>query len=399
VQDVSFEIKKGETVGIIGRNGSGKSTLLQLICGILKPTSGSVRVNGRISALLELGAGFNPEFTGRENVYFQGAVMGIPKKEMEARFDDIASFADIGEFIDQQVRIYSSGMFVRLAFAAAISAAPDILVVDEALSVGDALFQARCFKRIDAIRQRGGVVLLVSHSIEQVAHYCDRAILLEQGSIVYAGDTSEAIRQYLSLLDITGKAATSEAPRDLRSVGEDLLRHRPNYRATETRWGDMAASIVDASIHQGQLTAPDRLEAGRLTELRFRLTFHTDIEAPVFGIAVKSRSGAMLFTSNSKILLGLSNPSHQMAGSRLCVSFFFTPSCDAGDYLVSFGVTSETENGLVVTHDRRYDALLMPLAAAHGSVENRPPTCQITIDSPFFSSPADAFPSSPTSCA
>ncbi|PKO58767.1 MAG: ABC transporter ATP-binding protein, partial [Betaproteobacteria bacterium HGW-Betaproteobacteria-17] len=162
LKDVSFEIKKGETVGIIGRNGSGKSTLLQLLCGILKPSSGSVTVNGRVSALLELGAGFNPEFTGRENVYFQGALMGFTRRQMEERFDDIAAFADIGEFVDQPVRMYSSGMFVRLAFAVAIHMEPEILVVDEALGVGDAAFQSKCFQRISAIREGGGSILLVT---------------------------------------------------------------------------------------------------------------------------------------------------------------------------------------------------------------------------------------------
>ena len=183
MEDVSFDICKGETVGIIGRNGSGKSTLLQLICGILKPSSGSVLVNGRVSALLELGAGFNPEFTGRENVYFHGALMGFSKAQMDERFDEIAAFADIGEFIDQPVRTYSSGMFVRLAFSAAISVDPDILVIDEALAVGDAKFQGRCFDRISAIRNRGGTILVVTHALEQVAHFCDRAILIRSREI------------------------------------------------------------------------------------------------------------------------------------------------------------------------------------------------------------------------
>lgn len=380
LEDVSFDIKKGETVGIIGRNGAGKSTLLQLICQILKPTSGSIQVSGRILALLELGAGFNPEFTGRENVYFQGALTGFTQSEMHQHFEAIAEFADIGNFIDQPVRTYSSGMFVRLAFATTIHLEPDILILDEALAVGDTGFQRKCFERIGMIRQQGGVVLLVSHSMEQVAHYCDRAILLEQGRVVYTGDTAEAIGQYFTLLGASGNAPTRAAPRDLRGNNEDLLGRRPNYNVAETRWGDLAASIVDASIHQGGLTAPDRLLVGRPTELRFQLTFHADVELPVFGVAVKSRSGAIVFASNSKILLGLSNPPRQMAGSKLCVSIYFTPCCEAGDYLVSFGVTSETGSGLV-THDRRYDALLMTLDAANEISGNRSPACRISIDS------------------
>lgn len=197
LQDVSFEIKKGETVGIIGRNGSGKSTLLQLICGILKPTSGTVEVNGRVSALLELGAGFNPEFTGRENVYFQGAVLGLAKEEMDRRFDDIAAFADIGEFVDQPVRTYSSGMFVRLAFATAIHVDPDILIVDEALAVGDMAFQRKCFELLGQLlldKQR--IVLLVSHDLRQVERFCSRVIFLQEGKVMAEGPSYDVCQLY-----------------------------------------------------------------------------------------------------------------------------------------------------------------------------------------------------------
>ncbi len=200
IQDVSFDIKKGETVGIIGRNGSGKSTLLQLVCGILKPTSGSVEVNGRISALLELGAGFNPEFTGRENVYFQGALMGLSKEEMAFRFDEIAAFAEIGDFIDQPVRVYSSGMYVRLAFAVAVHVDTEILVVDEALAVGDAGFRSRCFRRIGELRDTGCTILFVSHSMEQIVSLCQQAILMDGGEVLLFGRSAAVVNQHQSLL-------------------------------------------------------------------------------------------------------------------------------------------------------------------------------------------------------
>lgn len=196
LKDLSFEVKKGETVGIIGRNGSGKSTLLQLICGILKPTSGSVKVNGRISALLELGAGFNPEFTGRENVYFQGAVLGIEKTEMEARFDDIAAFADIGEFIDQPVRIYSSGMFVRLAFAVSVHVEPDILIIDEALAVGDIEFQERCMERMKHLQRQGCTIILVTHAIPAVRNFCTTAIWLNASRLQQVGTADQVCLAY-----------------------------------------------------------------------------------------------------------------------------------------------------------------------------------------------------------
>lgn len=200
LKDVSFEIKKGETVGIIGRNGSGKSTLLQMICGTLTPTSGSIQTNGRIAALLELGSGFNPEFTGRENVYMNAAVLGLTKEEVDARFDDIVVFADIGDFIEQPVKTYSSGMMVRLAFSVAIHVDPDILIVDEALSVGDAYFQAKCAKMIQTIIGSGATVLFVSHDTVSVKSLCSRALLLEFGQSQYMGDVNTAVEKYYSAL-------------------------------------------------------------------------------------------------------------------------------------------------------------------------------------------------------
>lgn len=229
LEDVSFEIKKGETIGIIGRNGSGKSTLLQLICGILKPTSGSVEINGRISALLELGAGFNPEFTGRENVYFQGAVIGVPKEDMKARFHEIAAFAEIGEFMDQPVRTYSSGMYLRLAFAVAVHVDPDILVIDEALAVGDAFFQKRCYARIKQMQERGVTVILVSHDHELVRTLTSRALLLAQGTALFWGKTSEASHRYRKVL------FESEA---LRVAKEESITTRPPVSAAKDRDGE-----------------------------------------------------------------------------------------------------------------------------------------------------------------
>ncbi len=200
LQPLDLDIRRGETVGIVGRNGSGKSTLLQLICGTLAPTTGEVAVAGRIAALLELGAGFNPEFTGRENVYMYGAVLGLGRAELDSRFDGIAAFADIGEFMDQPVKTYSSGMYVRLAFAVASNVEPDILVVDEALAVGDEAFQRKCFARIDQIRDGGATVLFVSHSAGTVVDLCDRAVLLDHGELLAQGTPRNIVSRYQKLL-------------------------------------------------------------------------------------------------------------------------------------------------------------------------------------------------------
>lgn len=200
LRGVDFDVHRGETVGIVGRNGSGKSTLLQLICGTLTPTMGKVEVRGRIAALLELGSGFNPEFTGRENVYLNAAVLGLSREEIDHRFDAIVAFADIGEFVEQPVKTYSSGMYVRLAFAVAINVDPEILVVDEALSVGDEAFQRKCFARIDKIRDAGATILFVSHSAGTVIELCDRAILLDEGELISRGAPKFVVSRYHKLL-------------------------------------------------------------------------------------------------------------------------------------------------------------------------------------------------------
>lgn len=203
LNNVSFEVGRGETVGIIGRNGSGKSTLLQLICGTLEPTIGTVETKGRVAALLELGAGFNPEFTGRENVFMNATVLGLSQEEIHARFDEIAAFADIGDFIEQPVKHYSSGMYARLAFAVAINVDPSILIVDEALAVGDEPFQRKCFARIEDIKRNGGTILFVSHSSQAVVELCDRAILLYGGERLYTGEPKKAVSWYQKLMNAT----------------------------------------------------------------------------------------------------------------------------------------------------------------------------------------------------
>lgn len=364
LKDVSFEIKKGETVGIIGRNGSGKSTLLQLICGILKPTSGSVQVNGRISALLELGAGFNPEFTGRENVYFQGALMGFTQAQMETRFDDIAAFADIGEFIDQPVRTYSSGMFVRLAFAAAIHVEPDILVVDEALGVGDQAFQAKCLEHIDTLRKLGGTIIFVSHSHEQIAHHCHNAYLLEQGQLIAGGDTASTLAIYLHNLSHPVSEVPVPALSPVVSRGDiptDDFHAHPLYWHGETRWGDGKARILFVQIRQNGNIDPTHLLVGQPIEIVIDVMFEATICLPIFGLTFKTERGATLFTTNSRELAG---PAHDFAtGERGRITFGLTPWLESGRYFLSLGVASETSQGLI-PHDRRYDSLavsfLMP---------------------------------------
>jgi lipopolysaccharide transport system ATP-binding protein len=260
LRDVSFDVRKGETVGIIGRNGSGKSTLLQIVCGTLSATQGTVATQGRIAALLELGSGFNPQFTGRENVYLNGAILGLPKEEIDRRFDEIARFADIGEFIEQPVKMYSSGMTVRLAFAVQAMVDPDILIVDEALAVGDEKFQRKCFARLEELKSKGTAILFVSHSARQIIELCDKALLLENGERLMCAEPSQVVRAYQKLI----YAPANEQPllvqeykradkSGVANVASGLTRSAPNHsRALEDKAGTESPASLSDSFSQSQ---------------------------------------------------------------------------------------------------------------------------------------------------
>jgi len=243
LQDVSLKVLKGETVGIIGRNGSGKSTLLQLLAGTLAATTGDMRIDGRVAALLELGAGFNPDFTGRENVFMNGAILGIARPEMERRFDDIARFADIGDFIDQPIKTYSSGMIVRLAFSVSINVDPDILIIDEALAVGDMAFQFKCLARLESLTKSGTTLLFVSHSMDMVKTFCNRAIYLREGRIMGSGPPDEMAEVYL--FDLRAEQQRS------RGSGSVVTWKEPLYGSGQTAFGTDEGRIVSAEFVEG----------------------------------------------------------------------------------------------------------------------------------------------------
>lgn len=366
VQEVSFDIRRGETVGIIGSNGAGKSTLLQLICGILKPTSGSVEVKGRVSALLELGAGFNPEFTGCENVFFQGMLMGLNRTQMAARFDEIAAFADIGEFMNQPVRTYSSGMFVRLAFAVMVHVDADILIVDEALAVGDMAFQAKCMQHLHRLRERGACIVLVSHSLEQVAHFCSRTLALQRGQLRIDDATQPALQQYLALL----RKAPNNGTVPPHSSGQPLEQHAL-FHAAGLRWGDEAARIHSLQLQQGGQIDPPDFRCGQPIQLTFEVDFFCAIHQPIYGIVIKTPVGAVVLTVNT---LNDAAVPPQKAGSTRPVRFSFTPWLDTGDYLLSIGVSSQTDAG-TTPHDRCYDLVRLHIAPPHlatGEVDMQP---------------------------
>jgi lipopolysaccharide transport system ATP-binding protein len=336
VRDVSFDVERGQTVGIIGRNGSGKSTLLQIICGTLTPTGGSVEVNGRVAALLELGSGFNPEFTGRENVYLNGSVYGLRRDSIDAKMKDILDFADIGDFIDQPVKTYSSGMFVRLAFSVVMHVDPEILIVDEALSVGDAFFQSKCAAAIRAMMKKGTTVLFVSHDTHAVKSLCNKAILMEEGRIVAYGDSADVVEKYYSSRvgagspsALTSKIGTKHSPSLSRNTVGDttaFLKRADYQRVMNGKVSFLNVSLLD--------------EAGceiSVAEFRQRVTLRMVIEAidelPCLGVAyhIRDMKGVELVYSDT----GVENGSHLrdlVPGRLYVVDWTFNAALQDGEY-------------------------------------------------------------------
>jgi len=379
LKNVSFEVKKGETVGIIGRNGSGKSTLLQMICGTLTPTSGSVRTNGRIAALLELGSGFNPEFTGRENVNMNASILGLSQDEIDARFDDIAAFADIGNFIEQPVKTYSSGMLVRLAFAVAINVQPEILVVDEALSVGDELFQRKCFSRIEAIRANGATILFVSHSGGQIVELCDRAMLMDAGERLAVGKPKQIVGRYQKLLyapadkqaairteirqlenvqaDLITSAA-SKRTQDSISLQEDTAKHTnlleetfdPNLKPSSTiEYESHGAYITDPQILTLAGEQVNNLCRGKTYRYCYQVAFQQNVSSVRFGMMIKTIAGFELGGGVSAHSLQESL-SVVEAGTVCCVEFRFRCNLNPGTYFLNAGVVGIVNGSETYVH-------------------------------------------------
>ena len=304
LHDISFEIEAGTTTGIIGPNGSGKSTLLQIITGTLEPTHGKVWHDGRIAALLELGAGFNPEFTGIENIFMNSALMGLSKSETERLLPEITSFAEIGDFIDQPLKTYSSGMYIRLAFATAIASSPDILIVDEALSVGDAVFQHRCSHRIKEMQESGTTILFVSHDLGAIRALCSRVILLNDGRIEADGAPTYALNRYQKVIMsreaayIQQSAIQAIEPQTEQKVGGDGVHVSAEH---SYRHGDGSAEIVTSELLDSAGQPVEVVETGDSLQCRVRVVFHADLDDPVFGFVIRNRHGIHLYGTNTKV--------------------------------------------------------------------------------------------------
>lgn len=402
LRGLDFEVHRGETVGIIGRNGSGKSTLLQLICGTLTPTAGEVQVNGRVAALLELGAGFNPEFSGRENVYMNAALLGLSRAEIDARIAAILAFADIGDFIDQPVKTYSSGMYVRLAFAVIAHVDADILIIDEALAVGDAFFTQKCMRFLRQFRKTG-TLLFVSHDSGAVVNLCDRALWLQQGELVAIGAAKAVTEQYLASLfeeadgEVTAKEPVAAAPRVVAKVEDwrdqrlglvnasplrnDLQVFRFDPDASQS-FGQGLARILDVRLTDADGVALNWVVGGEVVCLQVDVRALGPLDSPIVGFYVKDRLGQTLFGDNTYLSYA-DRPRSLLAGDSVRACFRFPmPLLPVGDYSIAVAVANGTQ-AEHVQHHWIHDALLfksLSSLAATGLVGI--PMLDISLESP-----------------
>ncbi|WP_233843755.1 ABC transporter ATP-binding protein [Dyella sp. 2HG41-7] len=378
LNDVSFDVRRGEAVGVIGRNGSGKSTLLQIVCGTLEASNGEVRSHGRIAALLELGAGFNPEFTGKENVFLSGLVYGIPEETLKRRYQEIVDFAEIGEHIDQPVKTYSSGMYVRLAFAVAAFCDPDVLIIDEALSVGDVYFQRKCFKRINELREGGCTLLFVTHSLDTLMQLCDRGIVIDRGNMVFDGPAKPAVTEYLrrvfgshSPVKAIKSETSSSEPSEVEAIAlgdrsyfaalahQDLFAHRAGYNRDETRLGDGSARALDFVV-EGQRDVPPIVNARERFRLLVRYGFEQGADRIIFGMQVRTREGSVVYSANSFTVHN--RLFSYAAGAIALIEFDLRATLLPGQYFVTVGVSQYDDQGAEIrAMDRRVDAIILTI--------------------------------------
>lgn len=360
LSNVNIEIKKGETVGIIGTNGSGKSTILKIITGVLNPTSGNVTINGRISALLELGAGFNMEYTGIENVYLNGTMIGFSREEIDAKLDAILEFADIGDFVYQPVKTYSSGMFVRLAFAVAINIEPEILIVDEALSVGDVFFQNKCYRKFEEFKEQGKTILFVSHDLSSISKYCDRVVLLNKGNKLAEGEPGTVIDLYKKVLvkqvDENGGIKTEDQPVEQKDGVEkkepDVWKTNYILNPGFQEYGDKIVTIEDFAVIDPDGVYTSTLIKGEKFKVKVKIQAHERVEDPIVAFTIRDLRGTEISGTNTmyeKMPIG-----PMEAGEQRIVTFTQNLDIQGGQYLLSLGCTRYDKDDFHVYH-RLYD--------------------------------------------
>lgn len=365
LHNVSFDVKRGETVGIIGTNGSGKSTILKIITGVLNPSGGHVEIDGRISALLELGAGFNMEYTGIENIYLNGTMIGFSREEIDAKMQDILDFADIGDFVHQPVKTYSSGMFVRLAFAVAINIDPEILIVDEALSVGDVFFQAKCYKKFEDFKKMGKTILFVSHDLGSISKYCDRVVLLNRGKKLAEGTPKEMVSMYKRIMVNQDKAEEIAAHQmDMSSLEEDdekeikeaacegQWKNHYNLNPDVDEYGNGAAEIEDFAIIDENGNYTNAIVKGTRFRLKSKVKFKQDVHDPIFTYTFKNIQGVAITGTNT--MYEKKDVPLAKEGETYVATFEQDMFLQGGEYLLSMSCTGYRDGEFQVYH-RLYD--------------------------------------------
>ena len=418
LNNISFDVEEGQFVGIIGTNGSGKSTILKIITGVLTPTQGEVTVNGRVSALLELGAGFNMEYTGIENIYMNGTMMGYSRQEMDAKLPEILEFADIGDFVYQPCKTYSSGMFVRLAFALAINVDPEILIVDEALAVGDVFFQAKCYKKINEIRESGTTVILVTHDMGTIIKYCDKVVVLNRGKFVDEGDPGKMVDLYKKILagqfseeDLEGigqkadfadqllKEAEGTADAGVENSAEnkntktssketltssvnsniagEVWMDKLSTNAQQLKYGNGAADIIDVGIFDHKNELSNLLLKGRSWTLKIKVRFNEQVKDPIFAFTIKDSKGTEI-TGTNTMVEGCDTGVAE-AGDVVVATFEQKMDLQGKDYLLSLGCTGFV-NGEFVVFDRLYDVANLTVISDKNTVGYFDMNSQVTVE-------------------
>ena len=368
IKNINLTIKKGESIGILGKNGAGKSTLLKMITGVVIPTSGEIKVNGKISSLLELGAAFNMDLTGEENIYQHGQVMGLTKKEIDEKKQDIIDFADIGEHLYQPVKTYSSGMFARLAFACAINVNPDILIVDEVLSVGDMAFQLKCFKKFEEFKKQGKTILFVTHSVVDVLRNCERAIIMVEGSKVFDGDAKTGVDKYKRMMvgldnedeendknECTKNKAIEEKTNDEAKVWKEYYEGKNDLLT----YGNNSAEIIDYGIFDLDDKIQTTINNDDEYVVKMKVKFNKDIQEPIFAMSFKDIKGLELAGTNTKVYK--TNTGEYKKGDTVIVEFRQQIPLLPERYTISFGCTKFKDNGDLEVFDRKYDAIFIEI--------------------------------------
>ncbi|MBR5768907.1 MAG: ABC transporter ATP-binding protein [Clostridia bacterium] len=360
VENISFDVYPGESVGIVGCNGAGKSTLLKMITGVVAPTEGTITLGGRVSSLLELGTAFNPELTGRENVYQHGQIFGLTNAEIKAREQEIIDFADIGDHIDQPVKTYSSGMFARLAFACAINVDPDILIVDEVLSVGDMAFQMKCFKKFEQFKERKKTILFVSHNTNDILTNCSRVMILQKGACIFDGDAKEGVERYKKLMSgvemTQNKAAETKSPAQGGKMADSFERNEKLLV-----YGDGKADIVDYGVCDDADRPLSVMNNTDPVRIMFKVKFNEAVDDPIFALSIKSFKGVEVAGANTE-LYKVATGSFA-AGETAVVEFRQSIPLAPDKYSLSFGCVKRQDNGELEILDRHYDAIFVDITS------------------------------------